>query len=311
MTRILITGGNGLIGSHLAERLLHIGYQVHLVDRVFSRNSNAIDCPKTKCDLTDYNSFEGIPTNHEIIFHAAAVSRVAWGEADPPKLFKVNVVGGLNLIQWVLNASANSHVIFASSREVYGEPRDVPVIESHPKNPLSAYGISKLAMEQLLIHFGQVANLRFTITRFSNVYGSTRDLPVRVIPKFVAKALKNEPIILNGGNQILDFTHVQDTVDGLVSLVKKVDDRDPGVQRNDFHFTTNIGCSISELASIVKRITGSRSRVVFKGANQYDVQRFIGDYSKAKMHLGYVPRVELKKGLKSYIEEVMAQANRA
>jgi nucleoside-diphosphate-sugar epimerase len=305
--KVLITGGNGLIGSHLAEALLQTGHKVILQDLGFGKNTRQIDCLKLGGDIRDSHIFDKINFNPDVIFHAAAVSRVAWGEADPKKCFDVNVIGGINIILWTLSKEPKPHFIFASSREVYGEPSSLPVTESHPKNPISAYGTSKLAAEQLVSHYGKVSDLKYTITRFSNVYGATRDLPERVIPRFVNNAFRGEPLVVNGGSQILDFTSVHDTIAGLVSLVSHLENRDPSVQNTDFHFTTGVGCSISDLADMIKTLTSARSKIQKVEAKNYDVHKFIGDFTKAKKILGYDPKVRLEDGLKRYIKEVSAE----
>lgn len=305
--KVLITGGNGLIGSHFAEALLSSGHEVILLDLEFGKNTRQIECLKIRGDIRNSHIFDKIDFNPDVIFHAAAVSRVEWGEVDPKKCLDVNVIGGINIIVWALSRKPKPHFIFASSREVYGEPSSLPVIESHPKNPVSVYGTSKLAMEQIVTHYGKVSDLVYTITRFSNLYGSTRDSPGRVIPRFVNNALQGKPLIVNGGSQILDFTYVHDTILGLVSLVSHLENNDPNVQNTDFNFTTGVGCSILDLASMIKSLTSTESEIRKVDAREYDVRKFIGDFAKAKRILGYNPKLRLEEGLHRYIQEVLAE----
>lgn len=305
--KILITGGNGLIGSHFAEALLGCGHEVTLLDVNFGMNTQQIDSPKIKGDIRSSLTLDQIDFTPDVIFHGAAVSRVEWGEADPKKCLEVNVIGGINIIVWALSRQPKPHFIFASSREVYGEPASLPVIESHPKNPVSVYGSSKLAIEQIVEHYGRVSDLSYTIARFSNVYGSTRDLPERVIPRFVNNALHGKPLIVNGGSQILDFTYVHDVISGLVSLISHLEHNDLSVKNTDFNFATGVGCSVLDLAIKIKSLASYELEIQKIGAREYDVRKFIGDFGKSKRILGYKPKVSLEQGLKRYVEDVLIE----
>lgn len=303
--KIVITGGNGFIGSHLAQRLLEIGHEVSLLD-VSLEKKTEFECPKIEGDICDDATFGKLPKYPDLLFHAAAVSRVEWGENDPRNCLRTNVMGLMNTLTWALKAQTRPHFVFASSREVYGEPKIVPVTEDHPKNPVSVYGTSKLTSEQLLMHFAVVDKLKYTIMRFSNVYGSTRDLPERVIPRFTKKALSGEPLTLNRGSQILDFTFIDDVVEGLIALVSKIETESPSVFNTDFHFCSGQGTSIKQLAELVKDATKSNSEIIASPRKTYDVTRFIGDSSKAQRILHFKAKLDIQTGLKKYVERVLA-----
>jgi nucleoside-diphosphate-sugar epimerase len=303
--RILITGGNGFIGSHFDERMKKLGHEVTLLDIKFDNNTKSFECPKILGDVRDVETFQHIQTKPDIIFHTAAVSRVEWGEAEPERCFNVNILGLLNTIQWALKMNPKPHIIFASSREVYGEPYDLPVTEEHPKQPISVYGISKLTAEQLLTHYARTDRLKYTIVRFSNVYGSPRDLPERVIPRFMKQALKGQPLTVYGGEQVLDFTFIDDVIDGLTSLIERIDRPNHSVINNDINFATCRGYSIKQLAHLVKSVLNPHSEIRITQERSFDVKRFIGDYSKAKRLLDYTPRVNLDEGLRKYAKRIL------
>jgi nucleoside-diphosphate-sugar epimerase len=309
--RILITGGNGFIGSHLAQRLLQIGHDVTLLDISFGRNTDEIECTKVKGDVCEGTPFQMISEYPDVLFHAAAVSRVEWGEIDPEKCLRTNVMGLMNTVNWVLRAERHPHFVLASSREVYGEPRWTPVTEDYPKQPISVYGTTKLTSELLLTHFGLVNALRYTVMRFSNVYGSTRDLPERVIPRFTANALAGKPLKLNGGNQILDFTFIDDVIEGLDALISRIESGSQSVLNTDFHLCSGQGTSIKKLAELVKETTMSKSDIIFSSQKSYDVARFIGDSSKARRILGFRAKVDIQSGLKKYFERVLSSKGNA
>lgn len=217
-----------------------------------------------------------------------------------------NVIGFLNVMNWVSEAEPRCHIVLASSREVYGEPKWVPVTEDHPKEPKSVYGTSKLTSEQLLTHFGLAGRLTYTIVRFSNVYGSIRDLPERVIPRFIDSAISGEPLILNGGNQILDFTFIDDVVEGLAGLFSRIESGNQSAFNADFNFCSGQGTSIRELAEMVIETTRSGSSIAISPRHGYDVMKFVGDSSKAQRVFGFRAKVDIRSGLKKYAESVLA-----
>ena len=241
------------------------------------------------------------------MFHFAAVSRVAWGQENPFKCWLTNQVGTLNVLEACKKAASHPIVFYASSREVYGEPRVVPVKEGHAKNPVSVYGVTKLCAENACRSYFQGISdgnrVNHVIFRFSNVYGSERDLPERVIPKFMAKAIRGEDILLYGGDQILDFTFIEDTIAGIIKAYKGgIEGKLSG---EDFHFVTGNGCSVSDLARMIVDLVHSSSRIIHASPNGFDVRRFVGDPSKARLMLGYEPMVKLRDGLKMLSERML------
>jgi UDP-glucose 4-epimerase len=315
MSRILITGGNGLIGSHLAERLMERGDSVTLFDRAFTNNTSGLGCEKLVGDITNYDSVGRAVAGHQAVFHFAAVSRVAWGQTDPQKCWDTNVRGTVNVLEACRKSAKRPLLFYASSREVYGEPTYLPVDEGHPKNPKSIYGATKLSAELSCRSYSALADrdeaVNSVIFRFSNVYGSDRDLPERVIPKFTSRALRGQDIELFGGDQVLDFTFVDDVVAGIFAAYNAAMDGKEGVVGEDFHFATGRGCSVSELAKMISSATGSRSRIVRREGKSFDVLRFVGDSSKAKLAFGYEPRTKLEDGLKIFVERLAPNAKAA
>jgi len=197
----------------------------------------------------------------------------------------------------------------ASSREVYGEPLYLPVNECHPKRPKSVYGLTKLSAERACLSYSNASGLdpsvNHVVMRFSNVYGSERDLPERVIPKFMNKALRGEDITLYGGDQILDFTFIDDTVSGILKLASACLERDCSIFGEDFHFVTGRGFSVSELATMIVDLVGSRSKIIRGTANSFEVRKFVGDPTKARTVLGYEPKTRLEEGLKRLSERMV------
>jgi len=250
--------------------------------------------------MRDYQKISRLVRKRDAFVHLAAVSRVEWGQIDPVRCLQVNTLGTLNLIEAIRKHNPNALVVSASSREVYGEPPRLPVREADRKCPISVYGSSKLAAENLIRSYGRTYGLKHVILRFSNVYGSPRDLPQRVIPKFMKRAIQDKPLEVYGGNQVLDFTFIDDVADGIISTLSKALAGNRKILNNDFNFTSNRGTPVLRLASLIGRICGSKSRIVRKNARRFDVSKFTGDFTKARSRTGYLPRHSLEDGLKVY-----------
>src|SRR5881409_4437013 len=147
ISRVLITGVNGLIGSHLAEKLEDAGDSVTLLDLKFDSNTQSLNCEKVHGDIRDYPTVRKAVDGKDAVFHFGAVSRVAWGQEDPFNCWLTNQIGTLNVLEACRKALSHPLLFYASSREVYGEPSMLPVREDHPKNPKSVYGVTKLCGE--------------------------------------------------------------------------------------------------------------------------------------------------------------------
>ena len=311
MDRVLITGGNGFIGSHLAELLLDQGDDVTLFDTHFNSNTAHLSCTKIRGDVRHYSRIKQAVVGQDAVFHFAAVSRVAWGQLDPYTCWRTNQLGTLNVLEACRKAKTSPVLFYASSREVYGEPKYLPVDEAHPKAPLSIYGMTKLCAERACRSYADPSlsrPIKSVIFRFSNVYGSERDLPERVIPKFMRKALRGEDITLYGGEQVLDFTFIDDTIQGILRAYAASMDGGGHLLGQEFHFVTGRGVSVSDLAGMIIALTGSSAQIVLGPANNFDVRKFVGSPAKSHKLLGYKPKVTLEEGLKRLRDRTLSSA---
>ena len=311
MDRVLITGGNGFIGSHLAELLLDQGDDVTLFDTHFNSNTAHLSCTKIRGDVRHYSRVKAAVVGQDAVFHFAAVSRVAWGQLDPYACWRTNQLGTLNVLEACRKAKTSPVLFYASSREVYGEPKYFPVDEAHPKAPLSIYGMTKLCAERACRSYADPSlsrPIKSVIFRFSNVYGSERDLPERVIPKFMRKALRGEDITLYGGEQVLDFTFIDDTIQGILRAYAASMDGGGHLLGQEFHFVTGRGVSVSDLAGMIIALTGSSAQIVLGPANNFDVRKFVGSPAKSHKLLGYKPKVTLEEGLKRLRDRTLSSA---
>jgi len=279
-----------------------LGDTVTLYDLNFSSNVRSLSCEKIRGDVRDYGAVKKAVEGKDAVFHFGAVSRVAWGQEDPFTCWMTNQLGTLNLLEACKKSETRPVLFYASSREVYGEPLYLPVDENHPKRPISVYGMSKLSAEKACMSYsrglGNVGSVDHVVFRFSNVYGSERDLPERVIPKFMTKALRGDDITLYGGGQILDFTFLDDTISGILKAYAACFDSEPNLFGEDFHFVTGRGVSVSDLATMIVEMVGSSSKIITSGSNTFEVRRFVGNPEKSRRMLDYESRVRLEDGLK-------------
>lgn len=213
-------------------------------------------------------------------------------------------MGTLNVLEACRKTLSKPVIVYASSREVYGEPIYLPVKEGHPKNPRSIYGASKIAAEQLCAAYERAFGTKIIVVRFSNVYGSERDQLDRVTPKFMIKAIRNEDITLYGGDQVLDFCFIDDLVSGLLKIYDKMSSGND-ILGQDFHFVTGKGTSVAELAEMIKKICHSTSKTIKADPKPFDVQKFIGDPEKCRKLLSFRLKTSLEDGLQILEERLM------
>jgi len=291
MGNILITGGAGFIGSHLVNKLVKEGYKVTVVDNLLRGKvenlSSVFDkIDFIKCNITDYNCMEKLIKTSDIVFHLAAVSRVIPSIENPELCFEYNCKGTEIITR--LCSKYNKKLIFASSREVYGSAKYLPVDENHPLNPENPYGVSKVFGEKIIEAYSKCYGLDYVIFRLANVYGP-QDFD-RVIPIFVEKAISGENIIVYGGNQILDFIYIDDVID---AFVKAMD-----VSNNHIlNIGSGKGTTILDLAKLTIKILKSESNVILCEKRKGEVEKFVADIKQAKKILKWKPKITLKQGM--------------
>lgn len=288
-----MTGSVGVIGGALRVALQSEGIEVVGFDL---RASGA-----EKGDVRDRTALEMAAEGCTGVIHLAAVSRVVWGERDPEACWATNVNGTRNVIDAALNRVERPWLVFASSREVYGEPEALPVTEDTPLRPVNVYGRSKAEGEELVTG-ARDQGLRAGILRFSNVYGSPSDHADRVVPAFARGAVQGGRLRVDGGASTFDFAHLDDTVRGIVALVRLLAsgaDVPPPV-----HLVTGVATTLSELAHLAVELAATTATLEEAPARDYHVSRFTGDPSRARALLGWSPRVALRDGLARLIADL-------
>ncbi|HCZ34550.1 MAG TPA: epimerase [Cytophagales bacterium] len=304
MTKILITGGAGFIGSSLAEKLLtNSAYFVVLVDNLLTGELRKLpqhdNCKFIKCDVNHYNDIAAIMTSYQFdyVFHFAAVVGVKRTLENP-----VQVLNDLSGIKNILELSKNTgvkRVFFSSSSEVYGEPVELPQNEeTTPLNSRLPYAVVKNVGEAFCRSYQQEYGLSFTIFRFFNTYGPRQSTDF-VISKFIGLALSHAPITIYGkGLQTRTFCYVDDNVDCMIKILEQ------NLMVND---VINIGndkdYTILQLAQTIIELTGSRSELVYlPPLKEGDMTRRQPDASKMKSILNR-ELLPLDKGISKILKE--------
>jgi nucleoside-diphosphate-sugar epimerase len=284
--KILITGSSGLVGTSLIHRFL--GQDVEV--RKFDLNEKN----QFKGDVRDPRKVRQAVEGCDGIIHLAAVSRVIWGQQDPDLCWATNVGGLNNLLEAIEDMERKPWVVFASSREVYGEPNVLPVDETCALRPVNVYGRSKVEGERL-IEVARAAGLRASIVRLSNVYGSTADHADRVIPAFAKAAATGDTLHLEGASNTFDFTHIEDVSRGILTLSKRL--IDGGEAPPPIHFVGGVPTTLGELAELAIELAGSQSEIAHAAPRNFDVAQFFGNRSRAAELLNWTPEVSLREGL--------------
>jgi nucleoside-diphosphate-sugar epimerase len=303
--RILVTGGAGFIGSHLCDKLITQGHSVTCVDNLGSgRLENIKHLYKNKnFKFIKHNVIEPlqlIEGKVDQIYHLASRASPNDYQQYPVETALANSVGTDRMAK--LAMSKNASLLFTSTSEAYGEPREHPQKESYwgnvnPVGIRSCYDESKRFGEALLMAYYREYGLKIKIVRIFNTYGPRmRKEDGRVISNFISQALENQPITIYGdGMQTRSFCYVGDMIEGLLKMMnsKEIGPKNLG---------NPIEVRIIDVAKIIKSLTRSKSGIVFKPLPQDDPTKRQPDISKARELLGWEPKMDLETGLKKTIE---------
>jgi UDP-glucose 4-epimerase len=293
--RILITGGAGFIGSHLARRFADHA-EVTVLDDLrsgYARNLEGVRCRFLQGSILDEAALRQAIAGAAEVYHLAAMISVPESVAKPAECAELNTEGTRRVLDAALAAGARK-VVLASSAAIYGDNPAVPKLESMPPEPKSPYAETKLAGEQLLAQYRQAHGLGTTSLRFFNVFGPRQDprsAYAAAVPIFIAKALRDEPIGIHGdGGQTRDFIHVTDIVGALAYA--------GGSQ--DMAGTYNVGYgrsqSILALAQEIIRLTGSKSPIEYLPARAGDVRHSLASTERL-LSAGWKPQSSVNAGL--------------
>ena len=306
---ILITGGAGFVCSHLADTLFEKNHDLILLDNLLTGNKNNIehllDHKNVKFIQHDVQDHIDISEEIDFIFHfASAASPIAYQE-NPVNTLKAGSIGTINTLG--LAKVKNADYLLASTSEIYGDPEVSPQSEEYwgnvnPNGERSMYDEAKRFAEAATATYSRTYNLKTKVVRIFNTYGPRMQLnDGRVVTNFIVQALKGQDITVYGdGSQTRSFSYVQDTVNGIVSLMES--------EHNDvFNIGNPNEITINELASKIIEITNSNSKLINKDLPQDDPKQRKPDITKARTMLNWEPKVNLEDGLTKTIDWVNSQ----
>ena len=286
--KVLVTGGAGFLGSHLADALVERGDQVIVLDNLHRGSLANLEghiraemVTALTDDIRDYTDLQLAMDGVDVVFHLAAQSNVMGAIQDPDYSFTTNVAGTFNVLKAAAEAGVR-RVVFSSSREVYGEPKSIPVPESAELGPKGLYGASKMAGEAYCQAWRD-SGLECQVLRFANVYGP-RDRD-RVIPLWIEQATAGDPLVIYGGEQVIDFIDVGRCVSALLAASECP-------AQGPINVGSGTGTRLPDLARRIIQLTGSGSSIQVLPARGAEVVRFVAEVSLMRKALGIDPDAE-------------------
>jgi UDP-glucose 4-epimerase len=305
--KTLVTGGAGFIGSNLVRALLERGDEVRVLDNFSTgrrENLAGLEIEVVEGELRSYERVHNAIRGTEVVFHLGALGSVPRSVQDPLTSSAVNVEGTLNVLLAARDESVR-RVVYASSSSVYGTARERPTREDSPTDPVSPYGVAKLAAERYCVSFSRVyESFETVVLRYFQVFGP-RQNPfsqyAAVVPLFVTAIAAGEPVAIHGdGGQSRDFTYVANVVDATIRAAGA-----PSANGRVFNVAAGDPATVNELADTIGRLLDKPVEKRFGPPRPGDIRDSWADISAARETLGYEPSVGLEGGLKRTAEALL------
>jgi len=311
VTRVLVTGGGGFIGSNLARRLLERGDDVRVLDNFSTGNRRnladvADELEIVEGELRSYERVHNAARGVELVYHQGALPSVPRSVQDPLTTSAVNVEGTLNVLLAARDVGVR-RVIFASSSSVYGNTGTLPRVESQFPDPISPYAVSKLAAERYCVSCARVYGLETVTLRYFNVFGPRQDPTSQyaaVVPRFIAAIDAGESVPIYGdGEQSRDFTYVDNVVEANVLAAEAAEP-----SGHVLNVATGRPTTVNALAETIADALGKPVEKEYLPPRTGDVRDSWADVSEARRLLGWEPRIGLDEGLRLTAEALLARA---
>lgn len=309
--KVLITGGLGFIGSNLAKRLLKIGAEVFLIDSLIPEyGGNLFNIKKIKnhitlniSDVRDPYSMRFLVQEHKFLFNLAGQTSHMDSMQDPFTDLEINSRSQLSILEACRKYNPDIKIIFASTRQIYGTPQYLPVDEKHPLQPVDVNGINKLSGEWYHLLYNNVYGIRSCVLRLTNTIGPRmriKDARQTFLGIWIRLLLENRAFEVWGGDQLRDFTYVDDCVDAMLMAAA-----DENVNGRVFNLGGDCTISLKNLAQMLVDVNGSGQficREFPQDRKKIDIGDYYSDYSLIRKTLGWEPHVPLKESLKRTID---------
>lgn len=306
--KVLVTGGAGFIGSHVVDCLIEKGHTPVILDNMSSGNVQNIrkGVRYYQCALTDTQKLESILKKErvEAICHLAAKTNMRESLTDPFSDIESNIVGLVSLLELVAKKYPIKKFVFSSTGgALYGDTKVLPVTEDAPTNPISPYGVGKLAGERYLYYYHRVHDLPATILRYSNVYGPRNDRKKHIgaVTAFIKKIINGEEVQVFGkGDQTRDFIFVKDLARANVAALAR---------KTNEYLVCNISggkeTSVNTMLRSIEKAVGKKARIVRTPAVRGEVQRSALSNARARKLLKWKPEVSLEKGIADTVQYLL------
>jgi UDP-glucose 4-epimerase len=309
--QVLITGGLGFIGSNLARRLVALGAHVTVVDsliRDYGGNLYNVEGIRDRIqinvsDVRDNHSMQHLVQGKDYLFNLAGQTSHLDSMLNPMADLEINCQAQLSILETCRICNPGIKIVFASTRQIYGRPSQLPVPETHPLNPVDVNGINKIAGEQYHLLYNQVHGLAATALRLTNTIGPRmriKDARQTFLGLWVRQLLEGKPISVWGGTQLRDFTDVEDAVDAFVMAAEN-----PVTNGQVYNLGGSEVIDLAAVARLMVEVNGGGSFEVreFPADRQaIDIGDYYADFSKIRTQLGWEP----KRALRDTIEATLS-----
>jgi len=299
--KYLVLGGRGFLGSHITEALLARGYDVRILDRPAPVGAKFPGAPTSgrlevvEGDFTNPTDIRSAVEGCDVCIHAVTTTLPKTSNDNIEFDILTNLVGTVKLLENASKSGMKRMVFLSSGGTIYGAPRTYDIAETHPTEPISSYGITKLAIEKYLQLFESLSGLQFISLRISNPYGPRQriDGAQGAVAVFLGAALQGKPISIWGtGSIVRDYVHVCDVVHAVqAALVYEGEHR-------IFNIGSGRGHSLLDVVSAVEGATGIQLQKEFLPSRVFDVQRNVLDITRAGRELGWTPKVSFEDGIR-------------
>jgi len=309
--KIIVTGGAGFIASHVADAYVNAGHQVAVIDDL-SRGSRWNVNPKCRfylCDIRDRDAIGRIfeAEKPEVVNHHAAQMDVRRAVREPLLDAQINILGSLNLLEAAVTRGVKRFVYAATAGAGYGEPKQLPVAEDHPINPITPYGITKHTVEHYLFTYRVLYGLDYVALRYGNVYGPRQNSQgeAGVFAMFSEQMLAGiQPVIFGDGSKVRDYVCVSDVATANLAALE----RGTG---EIFNIASGVPTTDLEVFQLVSGLLGKRLEPRYVPTRPGEIDRIVLDISKAARLLGWTPRVSMEEGARltvGHFQEAAASA---
>ncbi|MBK9332848.1 MAG: SDR family NAD(P)-dependent oxidoreductase [Ignavibacteria bacterium] len=311
MSKILITGGAGNIGSFITDQCIELGHDVIIADNFYNGKykniSNHIDSGKALLETIDIGSYEMVryafeKHRPEYVSHQASLM-ILDSDKFPHKAIDTNITGTFNIIQ-ACHEFGIKKLTYGSSASVYGNPRFIPVTEEHPFDNQTLYGATKIAKEALMQSWAYSHNVPYVGFRYFNIYSERQGLGAfytQVFQKWIHAIYNDQEITMYGdGGQTLDLVHSSDAARANVLALFN-----DNVKNEHFNVGTGKETSLKEILSLIEKLLGKKASVKYVDSDPHLVRRRCSSIEKIKTQLGFEPVVTVEEGTKKYIDHLI------